>query len=498
MSATTLSARFRIAAATAIAALSLASCATLAPDTPAGPSAACSDMLRSVDTAIATAGVSDAGAARVAGFPAHRVNRFLASFSDRLTTADGFDFWAGELRALDREIRGDEIANLPSDTRRELAGALGIAPDALGDTAESCAESIHRTDLADPARRTALLHAAVVPDHYNDWERFAGLYAVSAIPISMGYQRWRAETTEQFSRGADLQAQTVVDYVPPQSTMLQPSDVAAIVRNARSNPLGIPYPEPQDAARLFATFAPVWRVGTESDDDRIGRPEIGPDGMGRTATDVPTVFTRLSHTWWGGKPLLQLNYGIWFPARTLTGRFDILGGHMDGLWWRVTLGEDGRPLVYDTIHQCGCYHTFFPATPLGIADRYPASDIRERPFAPTTAPSLGNGERMVVSMAPVTHYVVDIGTQPIGSPGTAYAFADDDGLRSLPTPGGGRKSLFGPDGIVAGTERMERFLLWPMGIASPGAMRQWGTHATAFVGRRHFDDPFLLDQALTR
>jgi hypothetical protein len=24
-------------------------------------------------------------------------------------------------------------------------------------------------------------------------------------------------------------------------------------------------------------------------------------------------------------------------------------------------------------------------------------------------------------------------------------------------------------------------------------MRQWGRHATAFVGRRHFDDPWLLD-----
>jgi hypothetical protein len=24
-------------------------------------------------------------------------------------------------------------------------------------------------------------------------------------------------------------------------------------------------------------------------------------------------------------------------------------------------------------------------------------------------------------------------------------------------------------------------------------MRQWGRHATAFVGRRHFDDPHLLD-----
>lgn len=24
--------------------------------------------------------------------------------------------------------------------------------------------------------------------------------------------------------------------------------------------------------------------------------------------------------------------------------------------------------------------------------------------------------------------------------------------------------------------------------------RQWGRHATAFVGRRHFDDPLLLDR----
>jgi hypothetical protein len=35
-----------------------------------------------------------------------------------------------------------------------------------------------------------------------------------------------------------------------------------------------------------------------------------------------------------------------------------------------------------------------------------------------------------------------------------------------------------------------------MGIASAGAMRQWGRHPTAFVGRRHFDDPQLLDALL--
>jgi hypothetical protein len=25
-------------------------------------------------------------------------------------------------------------------------------------------------------------------------------------------------------------------------------------------------------------------------------------------------------------------------------------------------------------------------------------------------------------------------------------------------------------------------------------MRQWGRHATAFIGRRHFDDPWLVER----
>jgi hypothetical protein len=66
------------------------------------------------------------------------------------------------------------------------------------------------------------------------------------------------------------------------------------------------------------------------------------------------------------------------------------------------------------------------------------------------------------------------------------------GLRSLALDDGHR-SLFGEDALVFGTERSERFLLWPMGVPSAGAMRQWGHHATAFVGRRHFDDPGLVE-----
>jgi hypothetical protein len=77
-------------------------------------------------------------------------------------------------------------------------------------------------------------------------------------------------------------------------------------------------------------------------------------------------------------------------------------------------------------------------------------------------------------------------------------FQDLEQLRSLQKPNGAKRSLYGQDGIVDASARTERFLLWPFGIASPGAMRQWGAHAIAFIGRRHFDDPFLLEKLMDK
>ncbi len=60
------------------------------------------------------------------------------------------------------------------------------------------------------------------------------------------------------------------------------------------------------------------------------------------------------------------------------------------------------------------------------------------------------------------------------------------------------RSVYDPQGLIPGSQRLERLLFWPMGIASAGQMRQWGRQATAFVGRRHFDDPLLLDRYFDR
>ena len=127
------------------------------------------------------------------------------------------------------------------------------------------------------------------------------------------------------------------------------------------------------------------------------------------------------------------------------------------------------------------------------------TDFEEGPLVPMEAPRAANGERLSLRLLAKSHYLTGLRSSPSTSgEGFAYALRAYDTLRSLPLPKRGRRSLFGPDGKIEGTERLERFFLWPMGISSVGAMRQWGTHATAFIGRRHFDDPYLLDEVFRK
>jgi hypothetical protein len=121
---------------------------------------------------------------------------------------------------------------------------------------------------------------------------------------------------------------------------------------------------------------------------------------------------------------------------------------------------------------------------------------QEWAFVPSALPALAPGQRIVVRLASRMHHVSAVAPDAGAAPdATPYTLRDEQSLRSLPVEDDARarRSLYRPDGLVAGTERAERFVFWPMGIASAGAMRQWGHHATAFVGRRHFDDPNLLD-----
>jgi hypothetical protein len=260
---------------------------------------------------------------------------------------------------------------------------------------------------------------------------------------------------------------------------------------------------------LFAAYAPEFAIDTAGQDDRPGTPRRRPDGVPDVDPSTPVVYTRLAWTRFDGALLPQLVYTIWFARRTPGSAADPLAGALDGVVWRVTLDRDGAPLVYDTIHPCGCFHQFVPTARLAAKPAAPGID--EGALIVQALPEQPVGARVRLGIASGTHYLRQV--TPIGSPSAAspattdernatdaprYALAPESLLRTLPTSTGGTASLYGPDGIVEGTGRTERYWLWISGIESPGAMRQWGRHATAFVGRRHFDEPFLLERYFRR
>jgi hypothetical protein len=483
-----------IRVAVLLAVLCAAACAQLpAPRADAGADEAgrCRQLYIAFDRAVAQAGVADGGAARIAGFPYLRVDRPLASFAAETADAERFDAWVARMQVLDREARRVELANLSERQRVRLRSEA--AHDTVDAGLKRCADLLAASDLATAPQRDALRAQASVPDDYDTWKRIVGLYWVTRIPFANGVGRYQAQVQAVFDQ--PIQALPVrghlVSYVPPEAAAVSPAEVAAILVRTRGNPLGIPEPEPADQQRLFAAFAPVWVVDERDENDRIGALVLGEDARPRVDTTKPVVYRRLAYTRYHDQVLLQLVYSVWLPARPRASVTDMLGGHLDGVVWRVTLGPDGTPLVYDSIHHCGCYHQFFPtarAQPLP-----PQDTLDEQAFVPQRLTAVAIGDRVQVRLASGTHYIQRVAVGGTAD-GLTYSFAADASLRSLPAPRSDRSSAFGPDGIVPGSERGERYVLWPMGVREPGAMRQWGRHPTAFVGRRHFDEARLIER----
>jgi hypothetical protein len=449
---------------------------------------ACTDFFTDLDQQVDAAGVGDAEQARIAGFPYLRVDRFLSSMRTRPMDNVEFEAWVDRLQALDLQARVKELGNLPQpypswgtgDIKRQLL---------------RCATLLRKKDMADEVRRKKLRTAADVKPDYQTIKRVLGLYPISSQFVLMGVRSLHEEVAQRFA--TPLEELPVhgrlMTYAPPlKGEVLNKVQIANIIHKGSRNPLGIPELDARDRERLFAAFAPVWEIDVKSDADRFGEPFWSSDPKPQIAIESPRVYLRLSHTRFKGRIYLQLNYQIWFPGRPRQGAFDILGGHLDGLIWRVTLDENGKPLLYDTIHNCGCYHMYFPSSKLQYTGK---THVFEEPLLiPAAAPQADEGERVVLRIAHSTHYLEAVSVRLPISTGITYRPEDYHTLRSLPLRQGGNRSLFGPDGLVPDTQRGERWVLWPMGIPEPGAMRQWGHHATAFVGRRHFDDPDLLER----
>jgi hypothetical protein len=466
----------------------------------------CRSALATIEHTISEYGVNDAGEQKVDHFPYLRTNRFLAAFSSAELSTEQQQQLFHLLEQTGRHALLTELKNLPGKRHRQLLHEIQsyFPSRATEEVVKLCVRHLAQKELNSTPVGDYVVSRLHVDDNYNTWQRIIGLYYITLFPVLGGIHDWHDETMAIFNtplKELPVKGSLTRYALDPSGQTMTRQQVAAILTEARNNPLRIPLPDTTQRQQLIQNFAPVWEIDVASRDDRIGVP-YWPSSDADTPdinTRNPVIYTQLSHTIFNDEVLLQLNYMIWFPSRPCQSTFDILCGHIDGIIWRVTLSNDGKPLVFDSIHSCGCYHQFFPTPALTM--RHNDAWLQEPVLIPKKLPRVAADQHIVIRVADVSHYIDAVTLEPrsSGTPldTTVVSTQPYDELRSLPAGDNRRRSMFGPSGLVPGTQRAERFILWPMGVPSPGAMRQWGTHATAFVGRRHFDEPCLLEEIFT-
>ena len=282
-----------------------------------------------------------------------------------------------------------------------------------------------------------------------------GVYALAQVPFARGVRGYEEQVLTTFALPLEaLQVRgRLVRYDHDSAQRDRPAAVLESARRVARAGAAFEAPDPWDARQLLALHAPIFEVDQALPADLIGQVRRDADGVAIVDTARPVIYGRVAFTRFEGRVLPQVVYTAWFPGRPKSSPFDVLGGAWDAIVWRATLDEDGVPLLFDTMHACGCYHMFFPTPRLEPRPR--PDTLEEWALVPQRLPELAPGERLRVRVASGSHYVERV----IVGDATAelrYAIEPESRLRSLPAAGGTARSLYGPDGIVAGSERGER------------------------------------------
>jgi hypothetical protein len=225
-----------------------------------------------------------------------------------------------------------------------------------------------------------------------------------------------------------------------------PADVRRIATRESRDPLGLPDWTEAERDLLFIAFAPELLVDEADAHDRPGA--LGFDHAGALWIDFfrPAVYRRLSAARLGGRWLPQLVYTAWFSAPA--GDAGPAARH-HSLTWRVTLGAQGEPLVFETMRDGADEHYFLPTR--GVRPRAATADpTQETLFVPQALNAVQPGDRVLLRLESGSHHLQRVALEEGPSTLAAlrearlYEMLEEDDLRSLPLAAGGRRSAAVP------------------------------------------------------
>ena len=452
-------------------------------------------FFKQLDAAIDKAGVRNAAAYQVSGFPYLRANRFLVSLKDRLDTDAQKKQWVQMMQQLDIEARTAEIQNLPLPAVAQLAAGFSELPDRkiILEKAIAYSNKLLAHDQVQPNFNDVLQAAVQNSSEYSTVMQVFGLYPITVIPVAIVTEMVFDEMAAWHQTPPDElpSSGTLTVYAPARPMDYSQQEIQQILIRSRQNPLAVPLPSAADRQALLAVFAPVIIQDVTAGYDKIGE-VIWDQKQLEINSDKPAAYYFFSHAYFKGEPILQINYVIWFSARDGPNSPVIERGRVDGLTVRVNLSPDGSPFMVDIMNNCGCYHFYVPRKEK-VQKILPVPMAIDA-FVPTWLPDSFPQKRLAVRLKSGWHQVENIGTDSVSAGSIFYKLMPYSELETLPRDGHANESMFTSTGIGKNSERIEPLLFFPMGIPDIGSMRQRGHHAVKFIGRAHFDDPYLFDE----
>lgn len=323
------------------------------------------------------------------------------------------------------------------------------------------------------------------PDIYSTAQRAFGFYAFSAPGMRARIEERRKALEQAYG--------TPVSQLPARAPLrlwkASEAEDMTLVENAYKgmlpDELGFPGLTDSQWRALSEYHAPRLLIETASIEDEPAQPVHTPQGPGADPEHHTTNY-HITFTRFGGIPLTQINYLFWFKGANDK-------APIDGFIWRVTLDPHAKPLVYESLHTSGRDHRIYPVQSLQRKEPGNGSD---EPV--TVAPQLAPALHPTIRIAATTHEILRV-LGPDDVPVDAqvvtqtYDLMRYEDLMALPRPEGGTRSFFNPDGIVPGPHADDPIGGRSSGIPEPGALRALSRLPVAHVGRRHFDEAFLLE-----
>ncbi len=438
--------------------------------------ASCREEFAALDARVAAAGVGNAAYYRVRGFPYFRTDRLLASFANEVTEFEALSQWTRRMRELDREAREFEYVNLGLNTQEAAISRTRM---------QLCSSTLSSLELENPRNLKILKAVVTPPDEYSARRRILGIYPLAVPIMKSRLAKTREALANDFSRPlAELDSAGPLTLWSVEAKK-DPEMIKSGFSRAIFDELGFPGLVDSQWLALAEKFAPLLWIETATEADVPGTPVWSASGI-TVDTNRPLVNYHISYARFGTEAVAQITYFVWFRGSDGVNK-------IDGNLWRVTLDLNARPLAYESLHGSGQSHMVFPVQKL--VRREDHSYWQQEAMFPqdsSTIPDKGVALRLGAGTHALRRLVFEV--EALSEHKRSYQLVRYEELYRLRRPDGSTQSLFGSDGLIAGTDYADGNWLWASGVRKPGALRQYGRHVTSYVGRRHFDDALLLEK----